>query len=185
MFNGRIGLRHVRKGLRHCPETVIRGQQSIHASFDICFCDSHYGLHSDADELLQQSFEPILHLNVSEGLFQLGALLIHSQRKPTLLRYLHHRHLMCLFHPLPGLQHYRCRQHHLPPQRLPRHICRGILTKPVPGRPRRTEDAEWPRHGWRTHGRSHRAANAPQHADAEEHEPGERQVEYQQRCWAQ
>jgi hypothetical protein len=67
LLNSRICLRHVGQGFWNCCEVDSSGQQSIHASINICVHHPNSGLYFDPDELFQQGFEPVSHIHVSNG----------------------------------------------------------------------------------------------------------------------
>jgi hypothetical protein len=73
------------------------------------------------------------------------ALLIVSQCQPSLLCHLYNIHPHRLFHPLPGLQHSRCEQHHLPSLRIPHHFRRRLSTQSFSRGPKRreTRNQQW------------------------------------------
>lgn len=66
---------HVGQSIWNCLETYHGGKQPIHTPFDLRLHHLNHSLHFDADELLEQSFEPVPNIHVSYTKSQL--------RKPT------------------------------------------------------------------------------------------------------
>jgi len=127
MLDGGINIGHVGQGIRHRLEADICWKQSVFASIDLCVHDCDDSLHLDADELLQQGFEPVRDFN----------------RESSVLCHLYPRHVVRFFYPVPWVQHYRCRQHDFAPVRILGHFCRCLSAQPLPRRPGWTSDAQW------------------------------------------
>jgi len=60
----RIRFYHGHQGLRYRSEDDLRGEQPVHTPLDLRFHYHDCRLHYDADELLQQGLEPVLHEHV-------------------------------------------------------------------------------------------------------------------------
>lgn len=145
MLYGRLSVGHVRQSLWYCVKIDASGQQPIHPCVYLRFCDCHHRLHPDSNELLQQGFKPIPYLYVSITSSHSRDLLTFEKRKPSLLCYIHNRNTVCLLHPLPWFQHHRCRQHHLPTQRLLGHFHRSVSAQSIAGRSQRSQTSQWSR----------------------------------------
>lgn len=73
LFHSRLGFGHVCEGVRHRGEADTWRKQSIHSGINICVHDRHRLLYLDANELLQQSPQPVLHLHVSVAQYESSA----------------------------------------------------------------------------------------------------------------
>src|SRR5438876_2624229 len=60
LLDGWLRLGYVGQGVWHCLETDPVRKQPIHPSLHLRVCHCHGGEHSDANELFQQSPEPVL-----------------------------------------------------------------------------------------------------------------------------
>ena len=65
LLNCRLSICHGNQGVRHRTEAHAQRAQSVYASFDVCVRYCGDSMHLDSDELLQQGFESVLHVDVS------------------------------------------------------------------------------------------------------------------------
>ena len=164
MLDRRLNICHGSQSLWNCAQAHAERRKPVQISFDVCLHHCRGGLHLDANELLQQSIEPILDQYVSLMAFRAQPDTDWDKCKPPLLCYFYHSDDPGIVHTVHGIQHHGRRQYAITVVRIFDHLHRSVFAQLIPQRPGRAQATIEDGRGCCSYGRPCRLPNSAKHA---------------------